>query len=117
MVKIFHVLNFHPSRLQMKIFFNSELFPNYGILLCSFFMNHLMSVLLMDVALVIKRIVNSCQQKIKVRLYCHLFKNKWHFICCTLLTRRRISIIRTCGRVAQLAKLANLKDYGKSLFW
>ena len=29
-VKIFHVLNFHPRRLQTKIF-NGELFPNYGI--------------------------------------------------------------------------------------
>ena len=28
MVQIFHVLNFHPARLQMKIF-NSELFLNY----------------------------------------------------------------------------------------
>ena len=27
MVKVFHVLNFHPNRLQMKIF-NGELFPN-----------------------------------------------------------------------------------------
>ena len=30
-VKIFHVLNFHPRRLQMKIF-NGKLFPNYSML-------------------------------------------------------------------------------------
>ena len=87
---------FHPRAIKNR---SCEMKPkqpiNQALLLFSFFVRHLLSILLMGGALVSKHIVSNCkkEQGNAVRICCSLH-GKNRLTSCTILTRHSSSVLK-----------------------